>query len=59
MFQIFVEVFSDIVKRLTIFLQAADEERAFESSDDELGKFLRMNRRADLTMCDAFADEFG
>ena len=59
MFQIFVEMFADLVKRLTIFLQTADEESAFESGDDESGDFLRTNTAIDLTMRDAFADDFG
>jgi hypothetical protein len=58
-FQIFVEVLAGIVERLTTFLQAADEKRAFESSDDELRESLRMNRGIDLTMCDASANNFG
>src|SRR4029077_19140152 len=52
-------MFADIVKRLPIFLQTADEQRAFESSDDELGEFLWMNRGIDLMSRDAFADDFG
>jgi hypothetical protein len=58
-FQIFAEVFAGIVEGLTAFLQTADEKCAFESSDDELREFLRMNRGIDLRICDASANNVG